>query len=313
MSKSVNSNNLSSADFPKISIVTPSFNQAKFIEATIASVVCQNYPNLQYIVIDGCSHDGTQDVLKKYENQISYWVSEPDQGHGDAINKGFKMSDGEIMGWINSDDMLTPWSLHTIAEIFTKFPHVNWIQGYNSWWNIHGQMTHAKRNPKNIYDYLTLNYGWIQQESVFWRRSLWEKAGGYVSSDHFKFMIDGELWSRFFLVDKLYSLDCVLAGFRSHGNNRGDLNHAACILEMNKLVSIMKQKCSPEINKTANAIISLREIVDMKTFNLLRASGLIKGIATKYLLRPNSDVCYNRITWDYKTNEWIELTDPFLL
>ena len=163
---------------PKISIITPSFNQEEFIEDTLRSVVLQEYPNLEYIVIDGGSSDHSVDIIRNYSDKISYWTSEHDGGHGAGLNKGFKQSTGEIMGWINSDDLLTSWSLRSVAEIFTKFPHVNWIQGFTSSWNRQGQMTGSSRNPKNIYDYLTGNYAWIQQESVFWRRSLCDKAGG---------------------------------------------------------------------------------------------------------------------------------------
>ncbi len=91
-------------NYPKISIVTPSFNHAQFLEETILSVITQNYPNLEYVIIDGGSTDGSVDIIKKYEKHLTYWVSEPDNGHGDALNKGFAKSTGEIMAWINSDD-----------------------------------------------------------------------------------------------------------------------------------------------------------------------------------------------------------------
>jgi len=115
------------------------------------------------------------------------------------------------MGWINSDDKYTPWSLEVIAEIFTLFPHVGWIVGYNSWYNEKGVMTSASRVPKNAVDFLLGNYKWVQQGSVFWRRSLWEKARGFINEDY-KFMVDGELWARFFHYSDLYSVDCILSG-----------------------------------------------------------------------------------------------------
>ena len=160
---------------PKISIVTPSFNQSRYLEDTIVSVLDQNYPNLEYVIIDGGSNDGSTEIIRRYENHLHYWVSEKDKGHGNAINKGFSHTSGEIMGWINSDDKYTPWSLEVIAEIFTLFPHVDWIVGYNSWWNEKGAMTSASRVHKNAVDFLLGNYKWVQQESVFWRRSLWER------------------------------------------------------------------------------------------------------------------------------------------
>ncbi len=187
----------------KISVVTPSFNQSQFLEQTIQSVLSQNYSALEYVIIDGGSSDGSLNIIQSYDKQLSYWVSERDEGHGHALNKGFSRTTGEIMAWINSDDMYTPWAFETVAEIFLSFPHVMWIVGFNSWWNSAGAMTHASRGPKNIFDYLLGRYAWIQQESVFWRRSLWEKAGGYVNQEY-ELMVDGELWTRFFLHEPLY-------------------------------------------------------------------------------------------------------------
>lgn len=228
---------------PKLSIVTPSFNQGEFIEETIQSVLRQNYQNIEYVVIDGGSSDNSVDIIKKYEDKLHFWISERDEGHGHALNKGFSHTSGEIMAWINSDDKYTPWSFNVVAEIFSKFPHVMWIVGFNSWWNSTGAMTTASRCPKNIFDFLLGNYGWIQQESVFWRRELWEKAGGYINQNY-KLMVDGELWTRFFLHEELYSVDCILSGYRMHNNNRAKLHSSNCLEEMNIAISLMKSKCS---------------------------------------------------------------------
>lgn len=256
---------------PKISIVTPSLNQGQFLEDTLASVLTQNYPNLEYVVIDGGSSDGSVDIIKKYENHLKYWVTEKDKGHGDALNKGFSHTTGEIMAWINSDDKYTPWAFETVAEIFNRQPDVMWIMGFNSWWNDKGAMTSASRVQKNIYDYLNGNYGWIQQESVFWRRSLWEKAGGQINTNY-QLMVDGELWTRFFLHAELYTVDCILSGYRNHSNNRASLFYNKCCLEMEKAIAEMKKSCTKDVLNNYSKlkiIMQTREYPIFKTFPII--------------------------------------------
>ena len=117
--------------YPKITVVTPNYNQGAYIEETINSVLNQNYPNLEYIIMDGGSTDGSLEIIKKYENELTYWVSEKDAGMYDALNKGFSKSSGDIMCWINSDDLLMPNALQNMNELFTDLPAVEWIQGMN--------------------------------------------------------------------------------------------------------------------------------------------------------------------------------------
>jgi hypothetical protein len=205
--------------YPKISIVTPSFNQAKFLEQTICSVLDQNYPNLEYIVIDGGSTDGSVEIVKKYADRLAYWVSEKDGGHAHAINKGFSRSTGEIMAWINSDDMYVPWTLATVAEVFSSMPEVRWITGTSAMWNERGAMTRTREQLKNRFDFI-LDRGWcIQQESTFWRRSLWEDAGAALD-ETYPCLCDAGLWARFFAHTELCSVRGVLGGYRLHGVNR---------------------------------------------------------------------------------------------
>jgi glycosyltransferase involved in cell wall biosynthesis len=113
--------------WPKISIVTPSYNQGRFLEEAICSVLDQGYPNLEYIIIDGGSTDESVEIIRKFEKHLAYWVSERDQGHYDAINKGFAHATGEIMAWLNSDDKYTPWAFRVVAEIVTTLPQVQWL------------------------------------------------------------------------------------------------------------------------------------------------------------------------------------------
>lgn len=115
--------------YPKISIVTPSFNQGRFLEQTIKSILDQNYPNLEYIIIDGGSSDNSVQLIKKYEDRLAYWVSEPDHGQAHAINKGIEHCTGEIFNWINSDDILLPGSIETVARSFMNNPCLEWFLG----------------------------------------------------------------------------------------------------------------------------------------------------------------------------------------
>lgn len=235
---------------PKISIVTPSFNQSEYIEETIKSVIDQNYPNLEYIIIDGGSNDGSVNVIRNYEDKLAYWISEPDKGQYDAINKGFLRSTGDIMAWINSDDKYAPNSFSIVAEIFSMFPEVEWITSlYPILWNGKGQAVGIDRvsgfDKHSFYRGVNLPQknkyarSWIQQESTFWRRSLWDKAGGMVNP-HLNYAADFELWAHFFEHAHLYGVYALIGGFRLQENrktaNHMDeyLNEALAVLDLYK-------------------------------------------------------------------------------
>jgi glycosyltransferase involved in cell wall biosynthesis len=218
----------------KISIVTPSFNQREFLEDTIRSVVEQEYPDVEYFVIDGGSTDGSVDIIKKYCHRITYWTSEPDGGQYCAINKGFSRSTGEIMGWINSSDAYYPWTFETVVEVFTQFPDVQWISGVASNFDVGRAPRHIDIAFPNRYDFLAGNCT-LQQESIFWRRSLWERAGAGLN-ESVKYAADTELWFRFFQLAPLYYVNTLLGGFRYHGDRRGECegkyhNEVAAICE----------------------------------------------------------------------------------
>jgi glycosyltransferase involved in cell wall biosynthesis len=216
-------------EIPKISIVTPSYNQADFLEETIQSVMSQNYPNLEYIIIDGGSTDGSIDIIKKYKNYLHFWCSEPDEGHYAAVNKGFAYSTGEIMAWLNSDDMYFSGALKTVASIMSELKEVQWLTTLNpAAYDYQGFCTGFSSIPGYSQEAFLDGYyspwsgkwiGWIQQESTFWRRSLWEESGSNIRTQ-FKFAGDFDLWSRFFSYADLYGTHSPLGGFRYRFNQR---------------------------------------------------------------------------------------------
>ena len=238
--------------WPKISIVTPSLNQGRFLEQAIRSVLLQGYPALEYVIIDGGSKDNSLEIIKKYEPYLTYWVSEPDNGHGHALNKGFAHTGGEIMAWLNSDDMYTPNAFTTVAQIFSSHPNTNWLVGRNAQWDKNDRLIKTKPVYKNIYDYLSGHYRWIEQESVFWRRSLWKRAGSKID-ESYRLMVDGELWCRFFLLDDLWHADQCLGGYRVHEFNRGHLEKKRVIREMEMATRKLKSQCPKEWISKSNS------------------------------------------------------------
>ncbi|MBF0267951.1 MAG: glycosyltransferase [Alphaproteobacteria bacterium] len=210
----------------RISLVTPSFNKAAFLEASLRSVLDQRHPNLEYGVVDGASTDATHDILARYKDRLSFCISEPDQGMYDAVAKGFARTSGEIMGYLGADDLHMPWTLSVVEEIFSSFPSIQWItSAYPMTTDAKGRVLKARRlipptaasfwRGENLPGFSWWSAGWIQQESTFWRRSLWEKAGGLDSS--LKFAGDFDLWCRFMHLADPATVETPLAAFRRHG------------------------------------------------------------------------------------------------
>ncbi len=164
-------------EWPKISIITPSFNQGQFIEETIRSVLLQNYPNLEYIVIDGGSSDNTIEIIRNYESHLAYWISEKDRGQSEAINKGFKKSSGEIVAWLNSDDVYLPGTFNEVVNFFNNNPDISVVYGdfKNSYDDDHTQDHIVKCGEFSFIRLLKRDF--IGQPSVFFRRDVLFEAG----------------------------------------------------------------------------------------------------------------------------------------
>jgi glycosyltransferase involved in cell wall biosynthesis len=186
-----------SLSWPRISLVTPSFNQGAFLEETIRSVLLQGYPNLQYIVVDGGSTDSSINILRRYSPHLSYWVSEPDDGQSDAINKGFLRADGDLLGWLNSDDFLTQGALRHVAEEFrTKGPDVGALVGRGHWINRDKQAFYSPL-PDHVdrASLLKWVYGCdFMQPACFFTRRAWLECGPLRTD--LRYCMDLDLWLR---------------------------------------------------------------------------------------------------------------------
>ncbi len=215
---------------PKISLVTPSFNRAGTLPATIESIALQTGTfDLQYTVIDGGSTDGTLDILRAHKGIVSDWVSEPDAGMYDAIIKGFARTDGEILGWINSDDTLFPWTLGLISRIFADVPQIQWLSTLTqAAIDADGDIRYLRKVPgydqRAFFDGVYFGFGgagdshateFIQQESTFFRRSLWDKVGAEALRSQ-AIAGDFALWNAFMAEAPLVGVDAPLGAFRIH-------------------------------------------------------------------------------------------------
>lgn len=217
---------------PLISIVVPSLNQGNFIEQTLASILGQQYTNLELIVIDGGSTDQTLEVLSRYEKFIHYWVSEPDNGQAHAINKGFRQANGSILAWLNSDDMYLPCTLSTVAQILGDSQEPKLI--YGGCLYFFEQKTKAFNFFAPTFDAEQLTYeDYIAQSSTFWSRSLWEQVGELNETYHY--VLDWDWFIRAAQICSFIPLDRCLSIYRSHDDHKtgtGGLKRAQEIVQI---------------------------------------------------------------------------------
>ena len=200
--------------WPRVSIVTPSYNQGRFIEETIRSVLLQGYPDLEYIIIDGGSTDGSVEIIRKYEKWLTYWVSEPDGGQSDAINKGFRVSTGEILAWLNSDDTYMPGAIGKSASFLDEHPLVGMVYGDCNVIDEHSRVISLLRTQKfDLYRELCFS-NTIPQPSAFFRRSVVEGVGLLDTELHYA--MDYDLWIRIALASEIVRIPGVIANFRRH-------------------------------------------------------------------------------------------------
>jgi glycosyltransferase involved in cell wall biosynthesis len=217
-------------DLPSISVVTPSFNQAQYLETAMRSVLDQGYAPLEYVVLDGGSKDGSAEIIKSFDARLTAWESAPDKGSYDAVSRGINMMKGEVIGWMNSDDAYLPGTLLKVGEIFARFPEIDWLTTlYPVLLDKRGLTVRVDHKPgfsregfyagENLPTPGAFSFGYVQQESTFWRRSLWERVGGQIDPE-FRLAGDFSLWAQFFQHADLVGVAAPLAGFRVHPEQR---------------------------------------------------------------------------------------------
>lgn len=210
-------------DTPLVSIVTPSFNQAQYIESTIQSVLMQEYPRLEYLVVDGGSTDGTVDIIRKYEEKIAWWVSEKDKGQTDAINKGFAHATGDILAWLNSDDTYEPGAISAAVKYLQQHPEVGMVYADCNFIDERGNVIGRFASRQTDHGKLRRGYVHIPQQTMFFRADLWKQVGPLDPS--FYFAMDYDLWVRITQYAPIkYLPGKTWANFRIHTSSKTNVN-----------------------------------------------------------------------------------------
>lgn len=213
-----------------ISIVTPSYNQARYIEQTIKSVLSQDYPRIEYLIVDGGSTDGSQNIIKKYEDKLGWWVSEKDRGQTDAINKGFARARGDILAWINSDDTYEPGAVTAAVAYLRDHPEVGMVYGDCNFINESGKVIGRFNSAQTNYRLLRRGYAHIPQQTMFFRADLWKQVGPLDPS--FYFAMDYDLWTRIAARTEIKYVPQTWANFRLHSSGKTILADDRCWPEM---------------------------------------------------------------------------------
>lgn len=221
--------------YPKISIITPSYNQGSYLEETIQSVLSQNYPNLEFLILDGGSTDNSVEVIRKYEDKIDFWRSHKDGGQSEAIIEGFERATGDIIAWLNSDDMYEPGALHAVAEAFEKKKDAVFV--YGDYYVIRQDKVRVlKRKVSCDFNVMAYAYLMIPQPSSFWKKDAYEKLGGLDPELHY--VMDYDLFLKFakkYPAKSIVHLKKPLSAFRLHPQSKSVSLMSAFVRE-NKLV-----------------------------------------------------------------------------
>lgn len=260
---------------PLVSIITPSYNQAAYLEQTMTSVLEQDYPNIEYIVVDGASTDGSVDIIRRYADKLAWWISEPDAGQAAAINKGFSRATGEIVAWLNSDDYYFPGAISAAVNAFDAHPDAGLIYG-------DVRSVDGDGNPINIQIFLPytlenlMAFQIISQPAVFMRRSVLEQAG-YLNLDY-HFLLDHHLWLRMARLASMVYIPKTLAAARYHPEAKNVSKAAEFGQEAFQIFNWMKTvpEFSNEFQQNKRQIMAGAHRLD--AFYLIEAKKMMKGL-----------------------------------
>jgi glycosyltransferase involved in cell wall biosynthesis len=280
-----------------ISVIVPNYNTGPFLDACLDSVVSQNYAQTEIIMVDGKSTDNSHAIINKYAKYFAHIIIEKDSGQAEAINKGFAVSTGDIMCWLNADDVFRTGALALVNNIFTHFKHIAWITGRRLVIDESGEVI-QDGPPADLtrIQVLSGSYKWIQQESTFWRRRLWKAVGSNVS-EQCKLAVDLDLWLRMFEKDRLYPVSAHLGAFRKRRNQRSqifqsDYEHEArqLIDEARKRVSKQYKQNYQDLLSTPARFISQKELVQLHPEALSESLKPIFVNNKQTIVNPNPEI-----------------------
>lgn len=296
--------------YPRISIVTPSFNQGKYLEKTILSVLEQGYPNLEYIIIDGGSSDESVEIIKKYADRLAYWVSEPDRGQSHAINKGFERATGEIVAWINSDDYYEPNAFKAVAEYFLMHPAVRIVMGDCNLVDERGacfaRLVNRERGTLELKRY------WVEnsiptQPAIFFKRDLLEECGLLDESLHYS--MDYDLWMRFARENTFSHCESTLANYRFHPEAKGGDQDWSKFIPECRLVykRYLENGIVAEIMESEKNLFERNQQLEKRIINLDRTLQLLLDKADRQLTVRDQQLDGLRYQLDILTQQNAEM------
>ena len=265
---------------PKVSIITPSFNQVNFIENTIKSVLKQDYQNIEYIIIDGGSNDGTIDIIKKYEKDVAYWISESDNGQSAAINKGLKVATGDIIGWINSDDVYYENAISSAIQILNEHPEIDIVFGNFDYIDVKGKIIHQSKEIKlNLLVYLFTQQCYHCNVAGLFRKKCFD-AYGFIRED-LTYSMDYELYIRFASNKcKFYQSNKILGAYRLHSQSKTSTAVNRFVAEAKMVSQSYKEKFefNPIYDKSLKYLFTVYRLI-LKVFRgAYTPNHVMKGI-----------------------------------